>query len=282
MEEHSKRAKIGGSGRRWQLVPVMAGVGFLIAMIAAAQTPAPPAAVPTATIVAEAIVTPSMPINPTPNEPIPNLPTTDLSDQQLLLVDDYGEMLLWDGVSPTQNRGTIENIFTLSDWQLTVDQQRDVLFIRTFYWLEARSLRDNRRLWQLPIIDHQANPETTILDVVSDPFNQLVWLVEKQRTSDPFQAATVRLRGLDSVSGLELRRYQAPATNSYPQVLPSAYGPWLLADGQLFPFNQEAEIFGDPVFTQLEFAQVALDGEQALVFGNDGLIQVKSFYRPNA
>ncbi|MCA0354752.1 MAG: hypothetical protein LCH85_22385 [Chloroflexi bacterium] len=271
MEERSQRAKISGSGRRWQVVPVFAGVGLLIAMLLVSRTPEPPAPLPTATVVAETIVTPSISTQPTPNNPIASLPKVDLADQQLLLIDVSAEIKFWNGTDPIQARGEIEHFFSTNSEGLTIDRQREMLFIRSFYWLEARSLRDNRRLWQIPIIEREADVETKILDVVSDPFNQLVWLVEKQRASDPFQPATVRLRGLDSRSGLELRRYQAPLLNDQPHVLPTINGPWLLADGQLWPFDPTSKAFGAPLLDKLEFAQVAPDGKRALVFG-DGLL----------
>lgn len=271
MEEHSQRAKIAGSGRRWQVVPALGGVGLLIAMVLVAQTPEPPAPLPTATVVAETIVTPSISTQPTPNNPIAALPTVDLADQQLLLIDANDELKLWDGTGPAQARGRIEHFFSTNNEGLTIDWQREMLFIRSLYWLEARSLRDNRRLWQIPITEREADVETKILDVVSDPFNQLVWIVEKQRASDPFQPASVRLRGLDSRSGLELRRYQAPLLSDQPQVLPTVNGPWLLADGQLWPFDPTSKAFGEPLLDKLEFAQVAPDGKQALVFG-EGLL----------
>lgn len=271
MEERSQRAKIGSSGRRWQVVPALGGVGLLIAMVLVAQTPEPPAPLPTATVVAETIVTPSISTQPTPNNPIASLPKVDLADQQLLLIDANDELKLWDGTGLVQARGRIEHFFSTNSEGLTIDWQREMLFIRSFYWLEARSLRDNRRLWQIPITEREADLETKILDVVSDPFNQWVWLVEKQRASDPFQPATVRLRGLDSRSGLELRRYQAPLLNDQPQVLPTVNGPWLLTDGQLWPFDPTSKAFGEPLLDKLEFAQVAPDGKRALVFG-DGLL----------
>ncbi|GAA5531075.1 hypothetical protein [Herpetosiphon gulosus] len=271
MEERSQRAKIGSSGRRWQVVPALGGVGLLIAMVLVAQTPEPPAPLLTATVVAETIVTPSISTQPTPNNPISSLPTVDLADQQLLLVDVNDELKLWNGTGLVQARGRIEHFFSTNNEDLTIDWQREMLFIRSFYWLEARSLRDNRRLWQLPITEREADVETKILDVVSDPFNQLVWLLEKQRATDPFQPATVRLRGLDSRSGLELRRYQAPLLNDQPQVLPTVNGPWLLADGQLWPFDPTSKAFGEPLLDKLEFAQVAPDGKRALVFG-DGML----------
>lgn len=271
MEERSQRAKIGSSGRRWQVVPVFAGVGLLIAMLLVSRTPAPPAPLPTATAVAETIVTPSISTQPTPNNPVASLPPVDLAEQQLLLIDASAEIKFWNGTDPIQARGRIEHFFGTNSEGLTTDWQREMLFIRSFYWLEARSLRDNRRLWQLPITEREADLETKILDVVSDPFNQLVWLVEKQRASDPFQPATVRLRGLDSRSGLELRRYQAPLLNDQPHVLPTINGPWLLADGQLWPFDPTSKAFGEPLLDKLEFAQVAPDGKRALVFG-DGML----------
>ncbi|ABX03081.1 MAG TPA: hypothetical protein DEF47_13040 [Herpetosiphon sp.] len=274
MEERSQRAKIGGSGRRWQVFPVLGGVGLLVTMLLVTQTPEPPAPLPTATVVAEAVVTPSISTQPTPQNPISSLPAVDLAGQQLLFIDPNNQIKLWDGVGLVQSRGTVERLYGSSGWGLTVDQHRDVLFIRGFDWLEARSLRDNRRLWQLPITAYANNTETTILDVVSDPFNQLVWLVEKQRTTDAFQPATVRVRGLDSRSGLELRRYQTPLVNDPPHVLPIVNGPWLLADGQLLPFDPASEAFGKPLMSRLEFVQVAPDGKQALVFGANSLIEI--------
>lgn len=274
MEEHSQRAKIGNSGRRWQMLPVLGGVGLLVMMLLVTQTPEPPAPLPTTTVVAEAGVTPSISTQPTPQNPISSPPTVDLAGQQLLLIDTNNQFKLWDGTGLVQSRGTVERLFGSSGWSLTVDQQRDVLFIRGFDWLEARSLRDNRRLWQLPITDYANHTETTILDVVSDPFNQLIWLVEKQRTSDPFQPATMRMRGLDSRSGLELRRYQTPLVNDPPQVLPTVNGPWLLADGQLLPFDPASEAFGEPLISELEFAQIAPDGKQALVFSANRLTEL--------
>lgn len=264
MEEHSQRAKIGGSGRRWQILPVMAGVGLLIAMILAAQTPAPPAPVPTATVVAEAIVTPSIATQPQPSQPLPTSKTLDLGEQQLVLVGSGSELTIWDGVNQPERRGK------LGDWDvaITIDREREVLLSRNYVWLEARSLPDDRRLWQLPIYSQQAQRETTILDVVYDPFMNVVWLLEKQATNDPFQPATVRLRGLDSQSGLELRQYQAPLLRQQPKILPTAAGPWLLVDGQLWPFDQDSDGFGEPFFSQLEFAAVAADGQRALVFGS--------------
>ena len=267
MEERSQRAKIGGSGRRWQVLPVLVGVGCLIAMLMVAQTPAPPMPLPTATVVAEMVVTPSISSQPTPSIPINSIPAADFGDQQLLLIDDMGGLKFWDGENPTQARGDLQYITGPSNWALTIDQQREMLFFRTINWLEARSLRDNRRLWQIPISTYLNATETTIVDVISDPLNQLVWLVEKQRTRDPFQPATVRLRGLDSASSLELQRYQTPLLHDLPQVLPTINGPWLLADGQLLPFNPSLKAFGEPFMRQLEFAQIAPDGKRALVFG---------------
>ncbi|MFD3164483.1 hypothetical protein [Herpetosiphon sp. NSE202] len=269
MEEHSQRAKIGGSGRRWQILPVLAGIGLLIAMILAAQTPAPPAPAPTATMVAEAIVTPSIatqpqPSQPQPSQPLPTSDTLDLGDQQLVLVGSGAELTIWDGVNQPQTRGKLIDQEPI----ITIDREREVLLGRNYAWLEARSLRDDQRLWQVPIYSQQAHVETSILDVVNDPFMDVVWLIEKQATNDPFQPATVRLRGLDSRSGLELRQYQAPLLRQQPKVLPTAAGPWLLADGQLFGFDAASEGFAEPWFSQLEFAAVAADGQRALVFGS--------------
>ncbi|WP_110517760.1 hypothetical protein [Herpetosiphon llansteffanensis] len=262
MEEHSQRAKIGGSGRRWQILPVMAGVGLLIAMILAAQTPAPPTPIPTATVVA-AVPTPSVAIQSPPTQPLPASNTIDLGDQQLLLLSSASKLVIWDGVNESQTRGTLANW----DVMITTDREHEVLLSWNYAWLEARSLTDDQRLWQVPIHNQQAQLETTILDVVNDPFMNVVWLVEKQATNDPFQPATVRLRGLDSRSGVELRQYQAPLLREQPKVLPTVNGPWLLADGQLWPFDQDSAGFGEPFFSQLEFAQVAADGQRALVLG---------------
>ncbi|XSG75711.1 hypothetical protein ACP8Y2_01670 [Herpetosiphon llansteffanensis] len=264
MEEHSQRAKIGGSGRRWQILPVMAGVGLLIAMILAAQTPAPPAPVPTATVVAEAIVTPCIATQPPSTQPLPASNVAELGDQQLLLLNSSAELAIWDGVNEPQPRGTLANW----DVMITTDREHEVLLSWNYAWLEARSLTDDRRLWQAPSFSQQAQLETTILDVVNDPFMNVVWLVEKQATNDPFQPATVRLRGLDSRSGVELENYQAPLLREQPKVLPTVNGPWLLADGQLWSFDQTSAGFGEPFFSQLEFAQVAADGQRALVFGS--------------
>lgn len=264
MEEHSQRAKIGGSGRRWQILPVMAGIGLLIAMILAAQTPAPPAPVPTATVVVAAVPTPSIATQPQPNQPLPASKTLDLGEQQLLLMGDEAESHFWDGVNQPQPRGKLIDREPI----ITIDRDHNVLLSRNYAWLEARSLRDDRRLWQLPLFTQTDQRETTILDVVNDPFMDVVWLIEKQATNDPFQPATVRLRGLDSRSGLELRQYQAPLLRQQPKVLPTAAGPWLLADGQLFGFDAASEGFAEPWFSQLEFAAVAADGQRALVFGS--------------
>ncbi|MFD3164485.1 hypothetical protein [Herpetosiphon sp. NSE202] len=243
MEEHSQHTKIGRSWHNWYILPVLAGVGLLITLMLTTQTPASPAPEPTQ----QAAITPSTP----------------LGDQQLLLVGSKAELKFWDGVNQPEPRGT------LAAWNVTItlDREREVLLSRNSVWLEARSLRDNQRLWHVPIHSQAAQFETTIVDVVHDPFAQLVWLLEKQTTNDPFQPATVRLRGLDSRSGVVLRQYQAPLVHEQPQVLPTAAGPWLLADGQLFGFDAARDGFGEPFFSQLEFAAVAADGQRALVFG---------------
>ncbi|XSG75709.1 hypothetical protein ACP8Y2_01660 [Herpetosiphon llansteffanensis] len=244
MEEHSQRTKLSRSWHNWYILPVIAGLGLLMTLILATQTPTPLAPVPTP----QTVINPSAP----------------LGDQQLLLVGSEAEFAIWDGINRPETRGTLAN------WNvtITIDREREVLLSHNYALLEARSLRDNQRLWQLPIISHQAQVETTILDVVNDPFMQVVWLVEKQATNDPFQPASVRLRGLDSRSGLELRHYQAPLLHEQPQVLPTVNGPWLLADGQLFAFDSASEGFAKPFLSQLEFAAVGSDGQRALVFGS--------------
>ncbi|XSG75710.1 hypothetical protein ACP8Y2_01665 [Herpetosiphon llansteffanensis] len=209
----------------------------------------------------------------TPSAPIPVSNGVDLDGRHILFIDSDRDMFIWDGSKPLKARGTMRDSFGTT-YALTLDAPREVLFIQYAYQLEARSLRDNQRLWQLPIIRHQAQVETTIVDVVNDPFMQVVWLVEKQATNDPFQPASVRLRGLDSRSGLELRHYQAPLLHEQPQVLPTVNGPWLLADGQLLPFDQAQERFGTALLSEVEFAQLAADGKRALVFSNGIITEI--------
>ncbi|MFD3164484.1 hypothetical protein [Herpetosiphon sp. NSE202] len=191
----------------------------------------------------------------------------DLGGNHVLFIDSDRYMFLWDGRKPLKARGTAHDSVDIS-YALTLDPEREVVIIQYTYQLEARSLRDNQRLWQLPIISRQAQFETTILDVINDPFNELVWLIEKQATNDPFQPATVRLRGLDSRSGLALRQLETPLVNAYPSLLPTAYGLWLLADGQLLPFDQDQARFGEARLSGVEFVQVAADGKRVLALSN--------------
>lgn len=256
-----------------QKVYSILGLLLILALLSTCQAQqSQPTTIPTATSSAEAVLTPTILANPSPSTS--SDPLLDLGGQQLLLVNYDQELFFWDGINPPKERGRMAGSVGV-DYVLTLDYEREVLLMQHFDWLEARSLRNNQRLWLLPMITQSAHHETTIVDAVNDPFNDLIWIVEKQTSTDLLQPALVHIRGIDSLSGIETRRYQAPFLRDHPYVLPTAAGLWLLADGQLFPFDLNNQTFGEPFLQGLEFAQVAADGKRALVFGNGSITEIE-------